>query len=155
MSRRCSIHWWHQKRKWSTVSLACPQAHRSDGTTVIRWRYAFNLAIPVRSWASALASFEERGSYSALVCLPGNAVSIFFECFPTSSGSLFDGIFSRYALLRVVDRAPGIGVSRLAPSRVDIFAASFAKSMRSSNSSVGNQVMVMLFPPLRNLCIAS
>ena len=155
MSRRCSVHWLHRKRKCSTVSLACPQAHKPDGTTSIRWRYAFNLAIPVRSWASTLASFDERGSYSALVCLPGNAVSIFFEYFPTSSGSLFDGIFSRHALLRVVDRAPGIGVSRLAPSRVDIFAAFFAKSMRSSNSSVGNQVMVMLFPPLRSLCIAS
>ena len=155
MSFRCSVHWLHRKRKWSTVSLACPQVHRSDGATSIRWRYAFNLAIPVRSWASTLASFDERGSYSALVCLPGNAVSILFEYFPTSSGSLFDGIFSRHALLRIVDRAPGIGISGLAPSRVDIFAACFARSTRSSASSVGNQVIVMLLPSLRSLRIAS
>lgn len=42
--------------------------------------------MPVRNWASTLASFHDNRSYSCRVCFPGGAASTLFECLPTVSG---------------------------------------------------------------------
>lgn len=90
------------KRKCSTVSLACPQAHRSVSTAPIWCRYPLSRAMPVRSCDSTYASFRPRASYSFRVCRPGTAASIFFRCFPTPSGSVLFLRLSTFAVLMIV-----------------------------------------------------
>ncbi len=118
VSARCVAHRVHRRRKCSTVSLACPHAHWAEGTALIRNSEAFSLAMPVLSWASMLASIQERLSYSSRVCLPGSAMSTSFESFPTLSGSRLSTRSLRLAALRVVDRIFGNCFSGEAPSRL-------------------------------------
>ena len=148
-----SVHWsicvWcivqrlHRKRKCSTVSLACPHAHWSDDAASIWYRYAFNLAIPVLSCASILASFQESLSYRRRVCLPGNAVLTFLECLPTLSGRLLVVPRLARATLSVVDLTLGSCVCGSVPCRVASLAFCLARIQSSSSSPDGSHTTVI------------
>jgi hypothetical protein len=122
------------KRKCSTVSLACPQAHQSVSTAPIWYRYPLSRAMPVRSCESTHASFRPRASYSFRVCRPGIAASIFFICFPTRSGSVLYFRLSAFAVLISVALALSSCFCRSLPSSVALRAAFFA-SLPSWNPS--------------------
>ncbi len=144
ISARCSVHLLHRKRKCSTVSLASPQSHWSDGAALIRNRYAFNLAIPVLNWARTEASFPTHWSYSCRVCLPGSAVSTLLESFPTFSGNLLVVLLLGVVTLSVVDRTLGTGVCGSLACRVASLAFSLAWAQSSSFSPNGSHTTVIL-----------
>jgi hypothetical protein len=109
----------------------------------MRNRYEFNLAIPVRSWASTLASFGVSWPYSFRVCLPGSAMSTRLDSFPTFSGRLFVGPRLARAVLSVVDRALGSGLCGTLPCRVAPLAFSLAHVQSSSSSPLDNHTAVI------------
>src|SRR5258706_16444333 len=121
----------------------------------MRNRYEFNLAIPVLSWASTLASFCVNWSYNFRVCLPGNAMSTFLDSFPTFSGKLLVVPRSARATLSVVDRTLGSCVCGSIPCLVASLAFSLAHVQSSSSSSVGNHTTVILLHFLLSLLIDS
>jgi hypothetical protein len=92
----------------------------------MRNRYKFNLAIPVLSWASILASFYVNRSYNFRVCLPINAISIFLDSFLTFSSKLLVVPRSARATLSIVDRTLGSGVYGSIPYLVASLAFSLA-----------------------------
>ncbi len=108
----------------------------------------FSLAMPVLSWASTLASFHDSRSQSCRVCLPGNAVSILLEYFPTFSGNPLVVPCLARAMLRVVDRILGSCVCGVVPCLVAAFAFSLASFMSSVSSLDGSHKIVIVFPSL-------
>jgi hypothetical protein len=130
---RCLSHCAHRNRKCFTDSLACPHAHWSDSETPIRWRYSFNLAIPVRSWASIPTSVRLKLSYSRFVCFPGNALSNSLVYLPTPLGSSLFSLWSRSVVLIIVALAP-IFPLPTRPTAVACFAAFLALALRVDSS---------------------
>lgn len=149
------VHRLHWKRKYSTVSVACPHAHWSVGAAAIRRRYPFSLAMPVLSWASTFASFYESLSYSCRACFPGNAVSIFLEYFSTVSGNRFMVSCLARAELSSVDFVLGSPACGQDWDRVDSLACSLATFLSSFSSAFGVHRTVIAFPSLRSRFTAS
>ncbi|CEL10669.1 hypothetical protein ASPCAL15098 [Aspergillus calidoustus] len=88
--------------------------------------------MPVRSWASTLASFPDSRSYSCRVCLPGRAASTLFTCLPTFSGKpLLVSCWDR-AMLRVVDFILGSCVYGMGSSWVAALACTLARLQKYS-----------------------
>ena len=93
--------------------------------------------MPVLSWASILAFFYDSLLYNSRVCLPGNAMSILLEYFPTFSGKHL--VMPRLARVEfsIVDFIPGSSVCGQDPGRVASFAFSLAIFLSSFLSATG------------------
>jgi hypothetical protein len=130
-------------RKCSTVSLTCPQAHRSDSATPILLRKLFRLAIPVRSCANTHASLR--------FSLPGSAVSIAFENLPTSFGSLLPRCCLAIDSLTVVDFAWCGCKSGARLCFVALYSAAFAYNPSANSVSAGIHMKSTEF----SLCFSS
>ncbi len=89
------------------------------------------------------------------VCLPGSAVSIFFEYFPTFAGKLLAIPRLHRASFKVVDRTGGIAFCGAALGRLATFAISFAQFRSSFSSPVRIHMIVKEFPFLLSVLIAS
>jgi hypothetical protein len=111
--------------------------------------------MPVRSWASTLASFHDNQSYSCRVCLPGRAASTLFTCLPTFSGRppLLVSCWDR-AMLRVVDFILGSCMYGIGSSWVAALACTLARPNSLLSSLVETQRIVILFPFFRSLLIS-
>ena len=135
MPSRCAVHFAQRNRKCSTVSDASPHSQVSDSTVPILHRKLLSLTIPVRSCDSTSASSLFSGSYRVRVCLPGSAVSICFEHFPTLSGSVLVCRCLVIASLILVDLARCGGTSGLHSPSVAFRAAALAFGPSAKSSS--------------------
>jgi hypothetical protein len=93
--------------------------------------------MPVRSWASTLASFHVRRSYNCRVCLPGSAASTRFTCLPIFSGSLLLGTAWDCAIFNVIDFILETCSCGRASSCVTVLAYSLARPNSLLSSVVG------------------
>ena len=86
------------------------------------------------------------------MCLPGSAISILLEYFPTFSGNPL--VYLARAILRVVDRILGSCVCGVEPCLVAAFAFSLASFMSSFSSLDGSHEIVIVFPSLFSALMA-
>jgi hypothetical protein len=109
--------------------------------------------MPVRSWASTLASFHDNRSYSCRVCFPGSAASIRFTCLPTFSGrSLLVAAWDR-AIFSVVDFILETDPCGTASFWVAVLACALARPSSLLSLLVGTHRILMWFPFLCSLFI--
>ena len=85
------------------------------------------------------------------MCLPGNAVSILLECFPTFSGKLLAVSRTVCAVWSAVDLILGPSVCGQASCRVASRAFSLASFMSSLSSLVGIYRAMNTFPAFRSM----
>lgn len=110
--------------------------------------------MPVRSWASTLASFHDNRSYNCRVCLSGRAASTLFTCLPTFSGRpLLASCWDR-AMLRVVDFILGSCMYGTGSSWVAALACTLARPSSLLSSLAETQRIMILFPFFRSLLIS-
>jgi hypothetical protein len=110
--------------------------------------------MPVRSWASTLASFHGHRSYSCRVCFPGSAASTRLACLPTFSGKTLLVPARDRAISSVVDFIRGTYACGVATSWVAARACSFARPNSWLSSLAGTQRMLSWFPCLGSLLIS-
>jgi hypothetical protein len=110
--------------------------------------------MPVRTWASTLASFHGNQSYSCWVCLPGRAASILFTCLPTFFGKPLLVPCWDHAMLRVVDFILGSCVYGMGSSWVAALACTLARPNSLFSSFVETQWIMILFLFFHSLLIS-